>query len=122
MPWELGDVLSTTSSTRACVAWLRCNASQELGSHACSHAKIATLEASLYMRNHQLLRAPTGPAWRTTQVRVPLVDSVLLGRIAAMSSRAAADFGQRYQGASGAAKTLMPASVVSRAKTGFRHR
>ncbi len=122
MPWELGDVLEhdvVDLGLRRLAPLQRVR--QELGSHALSpHAKIATLEASLYMRNQLLRDTDWAGMAHGLEVRVPLVDSVLLGRIAAMSSGAArtrATVSKAHLAR--CPRTLMPASVVSRAKTGF---
>ena len=59
---------------------------QQLGSHALGpHAKVATLEASLYMRNQLLRDTDWASMAHSLEVRVPLVDSVLLQRMAALT-------------------------------------
>jgi asparagine synthase (glutamine-hydrolysing) len=115
MPWELGDVLEREVVDLGLrrLSPLR-RVGQELGSHTLSpHARIATLEASLYMRNQLLRDTDWASMAHGLEVRVPLVDSVLLGRIAAMRGQATKTH------LAHAPSTPLPARVVSRAKTGF---
>lgn len=80
-------------------------------------ARVASLEASLYMRNQLLRDTDWSSMAHSLEVRVPLVDSVLLGA-AARHTRALA---------SGAGKAMLarspsmplPQEIVGRRKTGF---
>jgi asparagine synthase (glutamine-hydrolysing) len=115
MPWELGDLLEpdvVDLGLRRLAPLQRVH--QELGSHALTpHAKIATLEAALYMRNQLLRDTDWASMAHGLEVRVPLVDSVLLNRIAAMRGQAT----KTHLAHSPSAP--LPARVVTRAKTGF---
>jgi asparagine synthase (glutamine-hydrolysing) len=119
MPWELGDVLErevVDQGLRRLAPLQR--ARQELGSRALSpSAKVATLEASLYMRNQLLRDTDWASMAHGLEVRVPLVDSVLLSRISAISGAAEAQATKTNLARS--PSTPLPAHVVSRAKTGF---
>jgi asparagine synthase (glutamine-hydrolysing) len=122
MPWELGNVLErdTVEAGMRRLAPLELAANQ-LGSHALGpHAKVATLEASLYMRNQLLRDTDWASMAHGLEVRVPLVDSVLLRRIARLTGGAAASHANALKThlAHSPSKPL-PARVVSRTKTGF---
>src|SRR5262249_49030376 len=121
MPWELSQVLDPDIVREGMrrLAPLRLIARELVSRPRSAHARGAALEASLYMRN-QLLR---GTDWASMahglEVRVPLVDAVLLRRIApvmfATSSRA---FTAKASLAQSPSQPL-PASIIARAKTGF---
>jgi asparagine synthetase B (glutamine-hydrolysing) len=75
-------------------------------------AKVAALEAELYMRNQLLRDADWASMAHSLEVRVPLVDLALLRRLAPLSLR-----GKRLLAAS--LPRPLPETVVHRAKTGF---
>jgi asparagine synthase (glutamine-hydrolysing) len=122
MPWELSDVLERdiveVGLRRLAPLEL---AAQQLGSHALGpHAKVATLEASLYMRNQLLRDTDWASMAHGLEVRVPLVDSVLLRRVAALTGGAAvSDANALKTHLAHSPSTPLPARVVSRTKTGF---
>lgn len=78
--------------------------------------KVATLETALYMRNQLLRDTDWASMAHSLEVRVPLVDPVLLGQIApAMVARGAVG-----KGVLAAAPTQpLPDAVTNRRKTGF---
>ena len=81
------------------------------------YARVAALEASLYMRN-QLLRDTdwASMAW-SLEVRVPLVDSVLLSSVAPMLVGSAPGAGKRALAR--VPQSPLPDVVARRKKTGF---
>ncbi len=84
------------------------------------HAKVATLEASLYMRNQLLRDTDWASMAHGLEVRVPLVDSVLLQRVAALTSGAAVSHANALKTyLAHSPSTPLPARVARRAKTGF---
>ena len=83
-------------------------------------AKVATLEASLYMRNQLLRDTDWASMAHGLEVRVPLVDSVLLQRVAALTSGAAVSHANALKTyLAHSPSTPLPARVARRAKTGF---
>ena len=122
MPWELSDVLERDVAEAGLrrLAPLE-HAGQQLGSHALGpHAKVATLEASLYMRNQLLRDTDWASMAHGLEVRVPLVDSVLLQRVAALTSGAAVSHANALKTyLAHSPSTPLPARVARRAKTGF---
>jgi asparagine synthase (glutamine-hydrolysing) len=122
MPWELGDVLERDIvelglRRLAPLQLVR----QELGSRSLSPpAKVATLEASLYMRNQLLRDTDWASMAHGLEVRVPLVDSVLLRRIAAVTGTAPLSHANGLKAhLARSPSTPLPARIVSRPKTGF---
>lgn len=79
-------------------------------------AKVAALEAALYMRNQLLRDADWASMAHSLEVRVPLVDSQLLREIAPWSSMLA-EAGKRLL--AGCPTRPLPGVIVERAKTGF---
>jgi asparagine synthase (glutamine-hydrolysing) len=122
MPWELSAVLErdTVDIGLRRLAPLEL-AGQQLGSYALGpHAKVATLEASLYMRNQLLRDTDWASMAHGLEVRVPLVDSVLLQRVAALTSGAAVSRANALKTfLAHSPSTALPARVARRAKTGF---
>ncbi len=82
-----------------------------------SFAKVATLEASLYMRNQLLRDTDWASMAHSLEVRVPLVDSHLLVTLNA-ARRAAGGLDGKTILAMSPAKSL-PDTVIHRLKTGF---
>ena len=80
-------------------------------------ARVATLESSLYMRNQLLRDADWAGMAHSVEIRVPLVDAVLLERVAAMG------LGARQRNAKhlllDACHESEAPSTISRRKTGF---
>lgn len=76
-------------------------------------AQVATLEMSLYMRNQLLRDTDWASMSHSLEVRVPLVDHVLLERVARMRNR------PRKGALASAPRKPLPAEISNRPKTGF---
>jgi asparagine synthase (glutamine-hydrolysing) len=80
-------------------------------------ARIATLEASLYMRNQLLRDTDWAGMAHSLEIRAPLVDSTLLEQIAPLTVADGGISGKSFL-ATAPSKPL-PDEIVSRRKTGF---
>jgi len=80
-------------------------------------ARVATLESSLYMRNQLLRDTDWSSMAHSLEVRVPLVDAVLLEQLAEMELRLGRS-GPKSILAEAPSKPV-PARTVQRRKTGF---
>ncbi len=80
-------------------------------------AQVAALEASLYMRNQLLRDADWASMAHSLEVRTPLVDRVLLERLAPVILESEPGAGKTFLGA--APSKPLPAAVTGRRKTGF---
>lgn len=122
MPWELGDVLAPEQIRLGLrhMAPLRL-IEAELQPMPCSpFAQVATLEAAMYMRNQLLRDTDWASMAHSLEVRVPLVDSVLLGRIAGPAMAAAAHPTTPAKSLLAAAPSRpLPEAITRRPKTGF---
>ena len=78
-------------------------------------ARIAAMEASLYMRNQLLRDADWAGMAHSLEIRVPLVDRVLLDRVAPLVCRRRS----AKMALATAPRHSLPASVTHRPKTGF---
>jgi asparagine synthase (glutamine-hydrolysing) len=119
MPWELGDVLAKDTIREGLRRLLPVRLiDRELSPRPSSaFACVATLESSLYMRNQLLRDTDWASMAHSLEVRVPLVDSALLGALASHT---------RYMSAEGGKHVLarapdreLPLSVTGRKKSGF---
>src|SRR5262249_48743678 len=81
-----------------------------------SFSKVATLEASLYMRNQLLRDADWASMAHSLEVRVPLVDVPLLRAVAPMTVERP-KLGKHSLASS--PRRALPTDSVNRAKTGF---
>jgi len=124
MPWELSQVLDreTIGEGLRRLDPLRLIGREiggrEIGSRPRSaFGRVATLESCLYMRNQLLRDTDWASMAHGLEVRVPLVDSVLLSRLAPCAGR----FGQTTgkQVLASAPTRPLPGAIASRAKTGF---
>jgi asparagine synthase (glutamine-hydrolysing) len=122
MPWELRQVLARETVVEGLrrLAPLRLIASVLDPRPRSPHARVATLEASLYLRNQLLRDTDWASMAHSLEVRVPLVDRILLRRVAA----AAAATRRSWAGIPKAAlalspRTPVPDRVLDRPKTGF---
>jgi asparagine synthase (glutamine-hydrolysing) len=118
MPWELQDVLDADIIREGLRRLLpvplidRELSPQPRSAFAC----IATLESSLYMRNQLLRDTDWASMAHSLEVRVPLVDRVLLGALARHA---------RFMSVEGkevlarAPERQLPSSVMGRKKSGF---
>jgi asparagine synthase (glutamine-hydrolysing) len=118
MPWELAgvlpaDVVAAGLERFAPTAWI------ERAMHEGPRqpfGRVATLEASLYMRNQLLRDTDWASMAHSLEVRVPLVDFTLLRRVASALPRLE---GRRKTLLAGCPRTPLPDAVVRRPKTGF---
>jgi asparagine synthase (glutamine-hydrolysing) len=86
MPWELPELLG---ADRAREGLERLDPIKHIGRTLVpdpvqSFARVATLESSLYMRNQLLRDADWASMAHSLEVRVPLVDAMLLAKLAGM--------------------------------------
>jgi len=119
MPWELGTVLDPEMVAQGLERLLplaMIDAQLEPPSRT-PFARVATLESSFYMRNQLLRDTDWASMAHSLEVRVPLVDSVLLARLAPLAVRMPMRAGKRLL--AGAPSRPLPEAVVNRAKTGF---
>jgi asparagine synthase (glutamine-hydrolysing) len=114
MPWELDAVLEPeivrTGPRR--LRWHARAAAMLKGGPTGPLARVALLEAALYLRNQLLRDTDWASMAHSLEVRVPLVDVALLGRVAPLSFR-----GKALLAAS--PPRPLPEAVLRRAKTGF---
>jgi len=80
-------------------------------------ARVATLESSLYMRNQLLRDTDWASMAHALEVRVPLVDHVLLRQVAPFVGTLPEGAAKRMLAAAPAGG--LPAAIVDRPKTGF---
>ncbi|WP_295388958.1 asparagine synthase (glutamine-hydrolyzing) [uncultured Thiodictyon sp.] len=119
LPWEL-DPLMDGDSVRE--GLLRLGPLARVGQQLAplpgtAFARVATLESALYMRNQLLRDTDWASMAHSLEIRVPLVDSILLERVAAVNQRLSGDTGKRYLAE--APTRPLPAAVIDRKKTGF---
>jgi len=122
MPWELRTVLDreTIQIGLQRLRPLALVASTLVPEPQSDFAKVAALEASLYMRNQLLRDADWASMAHVLEVRVPLVDHILLGTVAVVACTG--QWSERGVGKASLAlspSTPLPERIVSRAKTGF---
>jgi asparagine synthase (glutamine-hydrolysing) len=122
MPWELGRTLSSdviAEGLRRLVP-LRL-IGRAIEPRPCSaHAKVASLEASLYMRNQLLRDTDWSSMAHGLEVRLPLVDHILLNTVAAVACTGRwSEPGIGKASLALSPSTPLPERIVSRAKTGF---
>jgi len=119
MPWELPELLDRDL--------VRIGLSRLGEGHGVARAldpepatafgKVATLESALYMRNQLLRDTDWASMAHSLEVRVPLVDSVLLEAVAPAMVGAGAVTGKGSLAR--APKTPLPDAITHRKKTGF---
>jgi asparagine synthase (glutamine-hydrolysing) len=119
MPWELGAVLDPETIAQGMERLMPLAMIEaQLEPHPRTpFACVATLESSLYLRNQLLRDTDWASMAHSLEVRVPLVDSVLLARLAPLAVGAERGAGKRLM--AGAPTQPLPAAVTDRAKTGF---
>ena len=81
------------------------------------YSRVATLEASLYMRNQLLRDTDWASMAHSVEVRVPLVDATLLKCLAPLLCSHPGLATKRFL--AGIAQPSLPSAVSLRAKTGF---
>jgi asparagine synthase (glutamine-hydrolysing) len=119
MPWELRHVMPASMAAEGLE---RLRPAEHIASMLKpapknGFAKVATLEASLYMRNQLLRDTDWASMAHSLEVRVPLVDATLLRALAPISSKLQTKPVKRWLAASPAVS--LPRAVLNRAKTGF---
>lgn len=119
MPWEL-EAMMDRDMLRAGLARLGPDFGVGTAFDVTPHSdfgKVAAMEASLYMRNQLLRDTDWASMAHGLEVRVPLVDAVLLDRVGPAMVGANAEAGK---GALARAPKLpLPDFIVNRPKTGF---
>jgi asparagine synthase (glutamine-hydrolysing) len=118
MPWELSRVLGRdmVDAGLARLRPLRLIQQVITPEPASAFARVASMEASLYMRNQLLRDTDWASMAHGLEVRVPLVDSVLLRQAAAAGVMSQAPSKAIL---AGAPAVPLPQSIVGRRKTGF---
>ncbi len=114
MPWELKQLLEPDVVQRGLrrLAPLARVHTELPPASASAHAKVATLESALYMRNQLLRDTDWASMAHSLEVRVPLVDSVLLRKVASARKAGKDQLAE-------SPTVPLPAVVRGRAKTGF---
>jgi asparagine synthase (glutamine-hydrolysing) len=119
MPWELENILGADMAREG----LKRLCFEEWDSDAADigpktiFAKVATLEASNYMRNQLLRDTDWASMAHSVEVRVPLVDAALLARIAPLMVGLNRPDGKHLLGRS--PSTPLPDTLIRRPKSGF---
>lgn len=119
MPWELPGLLPT-EVVRDGLAQLAPQATLERllePTPRSAWAQVAVLESSQYMRNQLLRDTDWASMAHSLEVRVPLVDHVLLSKLAPSLVHARHSHGKRWLADS--PQRALPAAVRQRPKTGF---
>lgn len=80
-------------------------------------ARVATMEAALYMRNQLLRDTDWASMAHSLEVRTPLVDATLLEQIAALGAPAPSETAKQELAL--APSMPLPAAIMERKKTGF---
>jgi len=119
MPWELKDVIGEELAREglhrlAPLQNIEAAMSPDPGT---GFGRIASMEASQYMRNQLLRDADWAGMAHSLEIRVPLVDSVLLQRLAPLVQSLMGLQGKEALASS--PSQALPKQVVNRAKTGF---
>lgn len=119
MPWELGTVLDPDLVIAGLERLMpvRMIDKQLDPRPRTAFARVATLESSLYLRNQLLRDTDWAGMAHSLEVRVPLVDSVLLAQLAPLAVGMRLGAGKSLLAAAPAAP--IPVTVSGRAKTGF---
>ena len=119
MPWELADLLNPATVAEG-LRQLKAEEVAAAGMAAMPRSwfgKIATLESSLYMRNQLLRDTDWASMAHSLEVRVPLVDSELLRRVAPYVTRRTGGTAKHILAT--APSRPLPPPIVNRRKTGF---
>ena len=119
LPWELTIALDrdrVAQGLERLMPLQMIGAALEPQPHS-TFARVATLESSFYLRNQLLRDTDWASMAHSLEVRVPLVDKVLLERLAPLTSAVGEGAGKRILAT--APSQPLPATVVHRAKTGF---
>jgi asparagine synthase (glutamine-hydrolysing) len=119
MPWELTNVLAAdiVEAGLEKLSVLSALKALLIPEPEAAFAKVATLEASQYMRNQLLRDTDWASMAHSLEVRIPLVDSMLLQRVAPYVLSLARASGKAVL--ANAPRSPLPHSVQGRRKTGF---
>lgn len=120
MPWELPDLMGADEALAGLGALApMCLLSEAMEpTPATAYGKVAALEAAVYMRNQLLRDTDWAGMAHSMELRVPLVDAVLLVTLAPMLVRHARVDRKRLLARS--PSTPLPQDILSRRKTGFQ--
>ena len=118
MPWELDTILGPEMTQLGLrrLDPLRHIGKELRGGPTSDFAKVAVLESGLYMRNQLLRDTDWASMAHSLEVRVPLVDAVLLRAMAAVLGRGTA-VSKRLLAT--APRLPLPERIIKRPKTGF---
>jgi asparagine synthase (glutamine-hydrolysing) len=117
MPWELPEVMDPDMARAGWTALdERARLKAATDGLATARQKLVALESAWYMRNQLLRDSDWAGMAHSLEIRVPLVDSVLLSRVAPMLAGARPPT-KRDMALS--APTRLPDAVLDRPKTGF---
>lgn len=119
MPWELDQVMDrdmAREGLRRLCPLAAIDAALD-PRPATPFARVATLESAMYMRNQLLRDTDWASMAHSLEVRVPLVDSTLLGDIAPITIANRPQTSKKVLAKS--PSVALPAAVSSRPKTGF---
>lgn len=119
MPWEVEDVLDRDFAREGLrrLAPLELIARTSAPQPSSAQARVSALESGLYMRNQLLRDTDWASMAHSLEVRVPLVDSTLLSRMATIA--AATKGGLTKSLLAESPSTPLPNFVKNRVKTGF---
>ena len=119
MPWELARVLEpgVVRAGLARLSPLDHIAAELQPAPQSPQVRVAVLESSLYMRNQLLRDTDWAGMAHSLEVRIPLVDSVLLSKVARLGLPAAGRASKRLL--ANVPRRPLPQRVTERAKTGF---
>ena len=119
MPWELSQLLDADviAEGLARLEQQAAVASELQPLPGSAFAKVATLEASRYMRNQLLRDTDWASMAHGLEVRVPLVDAALLRQVATLGAIDPAH--RSKQSLALAPSRPLPDAILSRRKTGF---
>lgn len=119
MPWELADVMGKDMAAKGLE---RLKPVEHISKRLeplpdSAFGRVASLESSLYMRNQLLRDSDWAGMAHSLELRVPLVDPVLLETIAPLILASQEESGKEWLGR--APKKPLPDSIINRKKTGF---
>jgi asparagine synthase (glutamine-hydrolysing) len=118
MPWELNQVLTRETVLEGLrrLEPLKLVRAEITPQPRSSFAKVAVLESSIYMRNQLLRDTDWASMAHSIEVRVPLVDAMLLKATALLMWQLG---GPAKDSLAQSPRTPLPAAVTRRMKTGF---
>jgi len=117
MPWELPDVMDVDMARRGLLDLSPVRSLNELAAPiSAPKRKVAALETALYMRNQLLRDSDWAGMAHSLEIRVPLVDTVLLNTLAPAILK---DGGPGKKNMAATPLAPLPDAVRNRAKTGF---